>query len=395
MKKTIIIIFFLTFNIDLFGQLHTFYVDPSQTDSNYATQDSSFIAINTSTQINKLFLFFGGTYSSPKHYKYICETAVIFGYDAISLSYIDTVPAYYLGNSLDSLVFDKYRQEICFGTPQSAFVTVDTLNSIYIRTLKLIQYLSLTYPSQNWGQYLLSPNTLDWSKIAVSGHSQGSGHSAYLSKHFQVERNVMFSGPNDYSFRYNCSAHWLRQAGITPINKQFVLLHLQDEVVPFEHQFVNISGLGMLQTDDTTNVDNALPPYSNSHCLYSDINPAIAGYYHNSTCIGIYTPVESGDPLFLPVWQYMLTTPVINRITNSWTEIPEAKIFPNPTTGIFIIEGENIKSIVVINIKGQTIKRLLIDNYQTPINISHQPKGIYVVKIVTDKGTTIEKVVLK
>jgi len=141
----------------------------------------------------------------------------------------------------------------------------------------------------------------------------------------------MFSGPNDYSSHYECSAHWLRQAGITPINKQFVFLHLQDEIVPFEHQFINISGLEMLQTDDTTDVDNVLPPYSNSHCLYSNIEPAIAGYYHNSTCIGIYTPMNSGDTVFLPVWQCMLTTSVTTGITNSCTEILETKIYPNPT----------------------------------------------------------------
>jgi hypothetical protein len=395
MKKMTIIILFLTLNLNLFSQLQIFYVNPNQTDPNYTPQDSNYIAINTSTKINKLFLFFGGTYSSPKHYRFICEVAANLGYDAISLCYIDTVPVYYLGNSTDSLVFDKFRQEICFGTPQSSFVTVDTLNSIYTRTLKLIQYLSVTYPSQNWGQYLLSPTTLDWSKISVSGHSQGSGHSAYLAKYFLVERNVMFSGPNDYSSHYDCSAHWLRQPGITPTKKQYVFLHLQDEIVPFEHQFINISGLGMLQTDDTTNVDNVLPPYSNFHCLYSNTEPAIAGFYHNSTCIGIYTPMNSGDTVFLPVWQYMLTTSVTTGITNSCTEILETKIYPNPTKGIFIIEGENIQSIRIINIKGQVVKKLIIDNYQSSIDLSNQLKGIYMIEIVTDKGVTVEKIILK
>ena len=394
MKKITITILFLALNLISFSQLQTFYVSPNQTDPNYTLQDSNYIAINTSIQINKLFLFLGGTYSSPKHYRFICEVAANLGYDAISLCYPNNVPAYPLGNSSDSLVFDKFRQEICFGTPQSPFVSVDTLNSIYTRTLKLIQYLSATYPSQNWGQYLLSPTTLDWSKIAVSGHSQGSGHAAYLAKYFQVERNVMFSGPNDYSSYYNHSAHWLRQAGITPTNKQFVFLHLQDEVVPFEHQFINITGLGMLQSDDTTIVDNVLLPYLNSHCLYSNIEPAIAGKYHNSTCIGIYTPMNSGDTVFLPVWQYMLTS-TVTGITSPNVEFLKIKVYPNPTTGIFTIEGKNIKSIVILNIRGQTIKRLLIDNYQLSINLSNQPKGVYMIKIVTDKGTTVKKVVLE
>ena len=396
MKKITITILFLVFNLISFSQLQSFYVSPNQTDPNYSIQDSShFIVRNTSTQINKLFLFFGGSFSSPGNYRFICRVAANMGYDAISLCYPNNVPVHPLGASFDSLVFDKFRQEICFGTPQSPFVTVDTLNSIYTRTLKLIQYLSETYPSQNWGQYLLSPTTLNWSKIAVSGHSQGSGHAAYLAKYYNVERNVMFSGPNDYSTRYNCSAHWLRQPGVTPTNKQFVFLHLRDEAVPFYEQFVNISGMGMLQKDDTTIVDNSLPPYSNSHCLYSNVEPSVAGKYHGSTCVGIYTPINSGDTVFLPVWQYMFTTSVSTGIIYSNIEIIKANIYPNPTTGIFTIEGKNIQSVEITNIRGQTIKQLTIHNLQFTIDLSNQAKGVYMIKIVTDKGTIIKKVVLE
>ena len=182
MKERITItILLLVINLNLFSQLETFYVSPNQTDPDYTIQDSNYIAINASTQINKLFLFFGGSFSSPGNYKFICKVAADMGYDAISLCYPNGVPVYPLGSTADSLVLDKFRQEICFGTPRSIFVSVDTLNSIYTRTLKLIQYLSVTYPSQNWGQYLLTATTLDWSKIAVSGHSQGSGHAAYLA----------------------------------------------------------------------------------------------------------------------------------------------------------------------------------------------------------------------
>ena len=255
--------------------------------------------------------------------------------------------------------------------------------------------MSETYPSQNWGQYLLSPTTLNWSNIAVSGHSQGSGHSAYLAKYYNVERNVMFSGPNDYSTRYNCSAHWLRQPGVTSTNKQFVFLHLRDEAVPFYEQFVNISGMGMLQKDDTTIVDNSLPPYSNSHCLYSNVEPSVAGKYHGSTCVGIYTPINSGDTVFLPVWQYMFTTSVSTGIIYSNIEIIKANIYPNPTTGIFTIEGKNIQSVEITNIRGQTIKQLTIHNLQFTIDLSNQAKGVYMIKIVTDKGTIVKKVVLE
>ena len=403
MKIVTVSLFLFTLNISIFSQLQTIFVNPNQTDPNYSLQDSSHLIVqNTSTQINKLFLFFGGSFSIPKHYRFICTVAADLGYDAISLCYPNSVPAHPLGSASDSLVFDKFRQEICFGTPQSPFVTVDTLNSIYSRSLKLIQYLSATYPLQNWGQYLLSSTSLDWSKIVVSGHSQGSGHSAYLAKYFQVERNIMFSGPNDYSSFYNRPAHWLKQAGVTPTNKHFVFLHLRDEAVPFCQQFANISGLGMLQTDDTTIVDNVLLPYSNSNCLYSNIEPSVTGKYHSSTCIGIYTPMNSGDTLYLPVWQYMLTSSLTSGISNSNTDLPEMSLYPNPTTGIFTVdisavvnERESIQSIEAINIKGQIIQQIEVINNKNNANLSACSKGIYIIKIVTDKEILFENIVLK
>lgn len=127
---------------------------------------------NTSNNLNKRFLFLGGTGSSTKSYQTISNFAANLGYDVINLSYPNAVAAASLSNNSDSLVFDKYRHEVCFGTPLSPQVTVDTLNSIYTRTLNLINYLHTTYPTQNWDQYLTGPTTLNWDKIAVGGHSQ-------------------------------------------------------------------------------------------------------------------------------------------------------------------------------------------------------------------------------
>ena len=85
------------------------------------------------------------------------------------------------------MAFNKYRQEVCYGTPLSIEVAVDTLNSIYTRTVKLLNYLNITYPTQNWNQYLINPTTLDWSKITVGGHSQGGGHACYFAKFNNVD----------------------------------------------------------------------------------------------------------------------------------------------------------------------------------------------------------------
>ena len=105
----------------------------------------------------------------------------------------------------------------------------------------------------------------------------------------------------------------------------------------------------------------------------------------------------------LVILQYSLGRyPIFIEDSTNTTEINEIgdndniKIYPNPTNGIFTIKGKDLQSIEVINISGQTIKQLSINNKQLSIiNLKGQPKGVYMIKIVTDKGTTVKKVVLE
>jgi hypothetical protein len=353
-----------------FAQTQTFYVRPNQTDINYSSaQDSNYVVRNTSTQINSLVLFLGGSYSSPDDYSIFCQYPATLGFDVISLSYPNSVATAPLGASSDSLVFNKYRQEVCFGTALSTAVSVDTLNSIYTRTLKLIQYLNTTKPSQNWGQYLLTSTTLDWSKIIVSGHSQGSGHACYLGKNFPVKRVLMFSGPNDFSTFFNNSANWLRKSGLTPTINHFAFLHIQDEIVPYVNQKANLTGLGMLAADVPTLIDNLSYPYSNSHFLYTNI-PAIS--YHAST-IGANT-------ILPPVWNYMLTSSLTTVLRDLRANDEIIRIYPNPAqTELKIDLSQNdINELSVRNLLGQD---LIILKNKNSIDISSLPNGIYILTV--------------
>jgi hypothetical protein len=273
-------------------------VKPSETDNNYSSTDEShYVVRNTKTHINKLLLFIGGSYSIPKNYNTVCDHGATIGLDVISLSYPNEIAAAPLGTSSDKLIFDNYRDELCFGNQVSNAVSVNQLNCIVTRTTKLLIYLKNTYPDQNWGQYLSSTNTILWNKVVVSGHSQGSGHACYLGKKNLVDRVVMFSGPNDYSSFYSSAANWLTQSGQTPLTKQFALLHAQDEIVPFNNQVVNLRGLGLLTASQSPlAVDNLSSPYSNGRALSVNIT-ALSN--HSSTI---------GNNAKLPdIWTYLFT----------------------------------------------------------------------------------------
>lgn len=286
--------------VDTVAQNVSVLVTPKQTDNNYASSDEShYVVRNTKTHLNKLLLFIGGSYSVPKDYNFICDYGATIGLDVISLSYPNDVAAFSISNSTDPNGFNNFRDEICFGNPVSAIVDVSVLNCITTRATKLLLFLKNTYPDQNWGQYLTATNTILWSKVIVSGHSQGSGHACYLAKTFLTDRVVMFSGPNDYSTYFNSPTNWLSQTGLTPLNKHYSLLHTQDEIVPFTYQVANTRALGLISaTQSPLLVDNLTSPYSNVRSLSLNI-PAIS--YHNSTI---------GQNSILPnIWTYLFTTP--------------------------------------------------------------------------------------
>lgn len=370
--KFTVFLFTIFINCCGFSQVQTYYVKPISTNPNYASnEDSSTVSHDAGNQINKLFLFLGGTNSSSsENYIALKNRSVDLGFHFINLSYPNTVAAASLSNDSDSLVFNKYRQEICFGTNISPDVSVDSLNSIAQRVLNLLQYLNTTYPVDNWGQYLLN-NSVDWTKILIGGHSQGSGHAAYIAKQFPVSRVLMFSGPNDYSDYYSNSANWLSEFGATPLQQHFCYLSLNDEIVDFSKQFANMDALGLLSLYDSTYVDDISSPYNNSHFLYTTQAPGFVILNHS---VPIKLSVKNNR-----VWEYMLTTPITMDVVNFHQS--KFSVYPNPAASVLtvnsILELKDYQ-YVIRNSVGQVIsKSIFLDNFNKEINISILPPGIY------------------
>lgn len=375
----LLLITYLSFFVFTLGytQTDTFYIAPNQTNINYADgEDPHLVVINTANNINRLFLFLGGTGSNTSSYQNLCRFAGELGYEVINLSYLNSVAAASLANSSDNQVFRKYRQEVCYGTPESAAVEVDSLNSIYTRTINLINYLILRFPEQNWDNYLLDNNTLDWSKIVVGGHSQGAGHAGYFGKQALVARVLMFAGPNDYSDFFSTSATWLQIPGSTPLDKHFAYLSLLDEVVDFSKQLTNLEGLNLYPTYDTTFVDTANQPFNNSRCLYTTQPPGFAILHHNS-------PVRR-SLINDRVWEYMLDPSTFTSVNNHQLK-KEIIVYPNPTHSLLNIDFDaeiDPGLIKVYNLKGQLVSQKITGPTKTvSLDLSDLANGCYFIRI--------------
>lgn len=71
-------------------------------------------------------------------------------------------------------------------------------NSVTRRLGDLLIHLDQKYPEENWSTFLQEDMaTPAWENIVFSGHSQGSGHVAYLAQTKNINGAVMISGPQD------------------------------------------------------------------------------------------------------------------------------------------------------------------------------------------------------
>lgn len=70
-------------------------------------------------------------------------------------------------------------------------------------------------------------------------------------------------------------------------------------------------------------------------------------------------------------------------------------VYPNPSAGQIVVEGENIQKIEIIDIIGRTVYSSLIRQTKQSIDLSTQQKGIYFVVVTTYTGTTINKLILE
>jgi hypothetical protein len=69
-------------------------------------------------------------------------------------------------------------------------------------------------------------------------------------------------------------------------------------------------------------------------------------------------------------------------------------VYPNPTNGIVTVNCNNsIKSIQLYDVQGRLLQTNLVNENETTIDVSTKSKGVYFLKIHSDKGMKVEKIV--
>jgi hypothetical protein len=110
--------------------------------------------------------------------------------------------------------------------------------------------------------------------------------------------------------------------------------------------------------------------------------------YSLATCGNyIYAGTIDGEIWKRPLSELTGIKDIINNASN-------IAIYPNPTSNTITIDNPGIVRLAVIeitNIQGQLVKSLATTGNKTNIDVSALPEGVYLVKLVSEKGVEVRK----
>lgn len=122
--------------------------------------------------------------------------------------------------------------------------------------------------------------------------------------------------------------------------------------------------------------------------------PAIwaTGYHHyigNAAAGGVIRPAWTRNLEFytalISEQALLLTT------TGDLKKESAINVFPNPSNGLFHVNAALNGELSVMNTLGQVVHTGMMEGMQLSIDISHLPRGMYLVTLKTEKGTVTEK----
>ena len=211
-----------------FAKQVVYQIRPSQTDPAIQRFDEPHVVVFDPAALGAhvpLVVFMPGTGGKPANTGRLLRVVASLGYRVLGLEY-DDEPAVVEICSRDPRpsCSGDFRHTRIFGDRTTSLVKDPPADCIVNRLVKLLEYLERQHPGSGWDGYLAGSDP-DWSRIVISGLSQGAGMAAYIAKHESVARVVLFSSPWDFFGRDRSLAPWLMAPSATPPERWFAEYH--------------------------------------------------------------------------------------------------------------------------------------------------------------------------
>jgi hypothetical protein len=297
--------------IDANNNEHYLYLPQSQ----YATPKS------------KLLVILGGSDGNARGISTdLNAVATQQGYYVIGLTY----PAANANSCDDVDCFGDALREVVTGEedPDSDKTTVGDhpQDSIDNRLLRVLQWAHAEYPDDGWDRYLIDYTAVDWTKVRLAGHSNGSSHSSFigsLSRFRDISRVALFAGPDDGVGETDEStfdpATYIETTEVETASRYYGLVHelnkarklqsgVENDPAPSFKVYQNWNTFGMEDFQERFPFDpepDETPYFGDAHMLIS-IDPERAqatptgrgttkAEAHNSVVINIYCNDEDDE----------------------------------------------------------------------------------------------------
>ncbi|MCD4792259.1 MAG: T9SS type A sorting domain-containing protein [Bacteroidales bacterium] len=181
---------------------------------------------------------------------------------------------------------------------------------------------------------------------------------------------------------------------------------------------INISGSAWIDAGPDNSPMITFDRYKLYYCLQPEntwtlIEESTSQVYQNLLSVWNTNGLNQGDYLVkLTIWDNegdslsaLRPITLIDTLTNINTinNYSDIIIYPNPTTGVFTINFAKVSNFgkveaEITNISGQVL-HYSSDDFKSSdeyrVDLGNQPKGVYFVKIITENGTAIKKIVLE
>jgi len=294
------------------------FVSPQDTDPaiDQFLQDHYALYNRAVPQNGKLFVFFPGTFARPSDYQWVLDEAASRGYRVIGLEYPSTTAnprqssvVQLCTRDADPACYGRVREARLRGGDLGGLDSVTPANSIVNRLVRLLGYLQQQYPDEGWDAFMPG-DQIDWSRVAVGGHSQGGGVAALIAKQYPVARVAMWSGPADYVPLAGTFATWMLEPSATPIDRYYGLVHESERGA--RGILGGYAALGLDRYGAPVGVAASTPPSPDAHVLVVSLPPRprpvpMPDPNHGSTAADGLTPLgDDGRPAYRTAWDVLL-----------------------------------------------------------------------------------------
>jgi hypothetical protein len=104
----------------------------------------------------------------------------------------------------------------------------------------------------------------------------------------------------------------------------------------------------------------------------------------------LVTNTGTGDPAYsdMGVYECSLVTDIAEKITDPF------RVYPNPSGGVFYIEGPDIQRVIIYDVHG----KIILDNQEKmkrEFTLENRPEGLYFIKIVSGMKPVMKKIVIE